>query len=153
MRWPTRWPFCGCGAPFGCCNTSAGSITVSKGDLGQDRVEAAAALLLALGEPLREALLVRAARLAELPLGLALELKAKGRTSEAIKRLVESGFGYSMLPEFALRGQPRFFHVCRIAKRKLVRQQALAMVHSDHPRALTDSIAKFLLEALGDKLR
>ncbi len=71
--------------------------------------------------------------------------------TEAIKRLVESGFGYSMLPEFALRGQPRFFHVCRIAKQRLVRQQALAMVHSDHPRALTDSIANFLLEALGDK--
>ena len=68
--------------------------------------------------------------------------------TESIKRLVESGFGYSMLPEYALRGQPRFFHVCRLGKQKLVREQALAMVHSDHPRALAESIAKFLREAL-----
>jgi len=47
--------------------------------------------------------------------------------TEAIKRLVESGFGYSMLPEHALRGQTRFFHTLRIAGHQLTRRQALAM--------------------------
>src|SRR5437879_12433974 len=47
--------------------------------------------------------------------------------TEAIKRLVESGFGYSMLPEHALRGQKRFFHTLRIAGHQRTRRQALEM--------------------------
>jgi DNA-binding transcriptional LysR family regulator len=66
----------------------------------------------------------------------------------AIKRLVEAGFGYSILPERALRGQPRFFQVYRVQGRPIVRQQALATARTDHPRALTESIAKFLQTAL-----
>lgn len=66
----------------------------------------------------------------------------------AIKRLVEAGFGYSILPERALRSQPRFFHVSRVAGRPILRQQALAFARTDHPRALTDSIAKFLQNSL-----
>jgi DNA-binding transcriptional LysR family regulator len=66
--------------------------------------------------------------------------------TEAIKRLVESGFGYSMLPEFALRAKPRFFETFRVAGRRLVRTQALAMAKTEYPRALTRSIAN-LLEA------
>lgn len=69
--------------------------------------------------------------------------------TEAIKRLVEAGFGHSILPEYALRGQARFFHTFRIPEHKLVRQQALAMPRSEHPRALTQSIARFLQSALG----
>lgn len=64
--------------------------------------------------------------------------------TEAIKRLVESGFGYSMLPEIALRKQPRYFQVFRVANRRVVRHQALAMVRTEYPRALTLSVAKFL---------
>ena len=82
-------------------------------------------------------------------LGITPNVIMEAGDTESIKRLVESGFGYSMLPEYALRGQPRFFHVCRVGTQKLVREQALAMVHSDHPRALAESIAKFLSEALG----
>lgn len=68
--------------------------------------------------------------------------------TEAIKKLVESGFGNSFLPEIALHGQPRFFQVARVNGRKLARTQALAMAKSEHPRALTLAIAEFLRAAL-----
>jgi DNA-binding transcriptional LysR family regulator len=65
--------------------------------------------------------------------------------TEAIKRLVEAGFGYSILPEHALRSKERFFHTHRIGRHRLVRKQALAMAAVDYPRKLTESIAGFLL--------
>ncbi len=68
--------------------------------------------------------------------------------TEVIKRLVESGFGYSILPEFALRSQPKFFQTFRIPGHRVVRRQALAMAQSEYPRALTVSIAKLLQSAL-----
>jgi len=68
--------------------------------------------------------------------------------TEVIKRLVESGFGCSILPEFALRSGTRFFQTFRIPGRKLIRNQALAMAKSEHPRALTLSMARFLATAL-----
>ncbi|HKT24973.1 MAG TPA: LysR family transcriptional regulator [Terriglobales bacterium] len=68
--------------------------------------------------------------------------------TEAIKRLVESGFGYSILPEFALKGQSRFFHTMRISGQKLVRSQALAMVNGPYPRPLTLTIAEFIRRVL-----
>lgn len=68
--------------------------------------------------------------------------------TEAIKKLVETGFGYSILPEYALRGRPRFFQIFRVPGRRLVRTQALAMARTQHRRALTDSIARFLQSAL-----
>lgn len=74
------------------------------------------------------------------------EVVMEADDTEAIKRLVESGFGYSMLPEFALRAKPRFFETFRVAGRRLARTQALAMAKTEYPRALTRSIAT-LLEA------
>lgn len=68
--------------------------------------------------------------------------------TEAIKRLVESGFGYSILPAFSLKGQSRFFHTMRIAGHKLVRNQALAMVNAAYPRGLTVTIADFIRRSL-----
>jgi DNA-binding transcriptional LysR family regulator len=68
--------------------------------------------------------------------------------TEAIKRLVESGFGYSILPEHALRGRNRFFQTYRIEGHRLTRSLALAMVRTDYPRKLTTSIAEFLHKAL-----
>ena len=68
--------------------------------------------------------------------------------TEVIKRLVESGFGYSILPQFALSGRGRRFQKLRVAGRKLVRQQALAMPRTSYPRALTVAIAEFLRSAL-----
>lgn len=68
--------------------------------------------------------------------------------TEVIKRLVESGFGYSILPEYALRSQPKFFQAFRVPGHRLARRQALAMAASEHPRALTLSIARFLQSLL-----
>jgi DNA-binding transcriptional LysR family regulator len=68
--------------------------------------------------------------------------------SEAIKGLVESGFGYSILPQHALRRQNRFFHTYRVAGHRLTRSLALAMVRTDYPRKLTESVAEFLQKIL-----
>lgn len=68
--------------------------------------------------------------------------------TEAIKRLVESGFGYSILPQYALRGRPSRYQRLRVAGHRLVRLQALAMARTEYPRALTLSIAAFLQSAL-----
>lgn len=81
-------------------------------------------------------------------LGLRRRVIMEAADTEAIKRLVESGFGYSMLPESALKQGSRFFQTARIGDRRLVRRQALAMPLSVQPRALTESIAGFLQSAL-----
>ncbi|MDP9170718.1 MAG: LysR family transcriptional regulator [Acidobacteriota bacterium] len=69
----------------------------------------------------------------------------------AIRRLVESGFGYSILPETALRDQPGNLRVFRIPGHRMMRTQALAMVKTDHPRALTVAISKFLEQQIKPK--
>jgi DNA-binding transcriptional LysR family regulator len=68
--------------------------------------------------------------------------------TEVIKRLVESGFGYSILPEFALRGQRRFVELFRVAGHRLARQQALAMPCTEYPRPLTETIARLIHDVL-----
>jgi DNA-binding transcriptional LysR family regulator len=70
--------------------------------------------------------------------------------TEAIKRLVESGFGYSILPHHALRGSSHFFHKFRVAGHRLTRSLALATAQTDCPRKLTDSIASFLRSTLAE---
>jgi DNA-binding transcriptional LysR family regulator len=70
--------------------------------------------------------------------------------TEAIKRLVESGFGYSILPEHALRGRSHFFQKFRVAGHRLTRSLALATAQTDCPRKLTESIASFLRSTLVD---
>jgi DNA-binding transcriptional LysR family regulator len=65
--------------------------------------------------------------------------------TEAIKGLVEAGFGYSILPEYSVRGRARFFHIHRISRHRLVRKQALATARSDYPRKVTQSISNLLL--------
>jgi DNA-binding transcriptional LysR family regulator len=70
--------------------------------------------------------------------------------TEAVKRLVESGFGYSILPEHALRGRSHFFQKFRVAGHRLTRTLALATAQTDCPRRLTESIASFLRATLVD---
>jgi DNA-binding transcriptional LysR family regulator len=70
--------------------------------------------------------------------------------TEVIKGLVESGFGYSILPEHALRTGSRFFQAFRVAGRRVTRGQALVYAKTENPRALTMSIVKFLRAALSD---
>jgi DNA-binding transcriptional LysR family regulator len=81
-------------------------------------------------------------------LGIAPRVIMEADDTEAIKRLVESGFGYSILPEFSLRGQSRFLELFRVAGHRLVRRQALAMPRTEYPRPLTQSIARVIHSAL-----
>jgi DNA-binding transcriptional LysR family regulator len=71
--------------------------------------------------------------------------------TEAIKGLVQSGFGYSILPEHALHERSRFFETFRIEGHRLNRSVALAMARADYPRKLTQSIADFLQAHLAAK--
>jgi DNA-binding transcriptional LysR family regulator len=68
--------------------------------------------------------------------------------TEAVKRLVESGFGCSILPEHALRGRSHFFQKFRVEGHRLTRSLALATANTECPRKLTESIASFLRTAL-----
>jgi LysR family transcriptional activator of glutamate synthase operon len=81
-------------------------------------------------------------------LGIAPRVIMEADDTEAIRLLVESGFGCSILPEFALRKQPRRFHTLRLPERPLMRRQALAMARTEFPRPLTLSVAKFLQAAI-----
>lgn len=81
-------------------------------------------------------------------IGITPHVQMEADDTEAIKRLVESGFGHSILPEHALKGRPRFFQKFRVEGHRLTRTLALAMVRTDCPRKLTDSIANFLRTAL-----
>ena len=81
-------------------------------------------------------------------IGVAPHVVMEADDTEAIKRLVESGFGHSILPEHALRGRSHFFQKFRIQEHRLTRSLALAMARTDCPRKLTESIASFLRSAL-----
>jgi DNA-binding transcriptional LysR family regulator len=83
-------------------------------------------------------------------LGFAPNVLMEAEDTEAIKRLVESGFGYSVLPEHALRGTSHFFHTLRVRGHRLTRSLALARIQTDYPRKLTESIASFLQGTLRD---
>lgn len=83
-------------------------------------------------------------------LGISPRVTMEADDTEAIKRLVEAGFGYSILPQFALRGRGVRFQTLRVPGHRLIRQQALAMAQTAYPRALTTAIAEFLQNALGD---
>lgn len=67
--------------------------------------------------------------------------------TEVIKRMVEAGFGYSILPQFALAGGGKYRKL-RVAGKRLVRHQALAMAKTEYPRPLAAEIAAFLNLAL-----
>ena len=81
-------------------------------------------------------------------IGVQPRVQMEAEDTEGIKRLVESGFGYSILPEHALRGGSHFLQKLRVDGRRLTRKLALAMVRTESPRKLTESIAGFLRDAL-----
>lgn len=81
-------------------------------------------------------------------IGIQPHVQLEAEDTEGIKRLVESGFGYSILPEHALRGSSHFFQKLRVDGRRLTRKLALATVRTESPRKLTESIANFLRDAL-----
>jgi DNA-binding transcriptional LysR family regulator len=77
-------------------------------------------------------------------IGVSPRVAMEAEDTEAIKRLVESGFGYSILPEHALRRRTGFFHTFRVDGHPITRSLALAMVETDYPRKLAVSIAESL---------
>lgn len=82
-------------------------------------------------------------------LALEPEVIMEASDTEVIMRLVESGFGQAILPEYALRRSPRHFRAMRVEGRRLVRRQAIATIRSTYPRMLTSDIAGFLRQRLG----
>jgi DNA-binding transcriptional LysR family regulator len=81
-------------------------------------------------------------------IGISAHVVMEADDTEAIKRLVESGFGYSILPEHAVRQRARFFHTYRVNEQPLSRTLALAMVRTEYPRKLTLSVAESLQKML-----
>ena len=81
-------------------------------------------------------------------IGVQPQVQMEAEDTEGIKRLVESGFGYSILPEHALRERSHFFQKLRVDGHRLTRKLALAMIRTESPRKLTHSIAEFLRDAL-----
>jgi DNA-binding transcriptional LysR family regulator len=73
--------------------------------------------------------------------------------TEVIKSLVQAGFGYSVLPGFALTNSAGFFQTLRVSGHRLVRKQALARSHTVHARRLTEAVTAFLKEELDRPLR
>ena len=86
-------------------------------------------------------------------IGIAPDVVMEADDTEAIKRLVESGFGYSILPEHALRQRIRSLKTFRVEKHPIRRGLALAMVQTAYPRKLTLSIQDSLKNLLLDDLR
>jgi DNA-binding transcriptional LysR family regulator len=81
-------------------------------------------------------------------IGVVPRVVMEAEDTEAVKRLVESGFGYSILPEHALRQRTRFIQTYRVDGHRITRSLALAMVRTEYPRKLTQSIAEFLQKNL-----
>jgi DNA-binding transcriptional LysR family regulator len=81
-------------------------------------------------------------------IGIVPHVVMEAEDTEAIKGLVESGFGYSVLPEHALRQRTRFFQTYRVNGNPINRTLALAMVRTEYPRRLTSSISESLQKLL-----
>lgn len=68
--------------------------------------------------------------------------------TEVIKCMVEAGFGYSVLHEYALTNSRGFFQTLRVSGHRLVRKQASATSHTGHTRVLTAAVMSFLKDTL-----
>jgi DNA-binding transcriptional LysR family regulator len=75
--------------------------------------------------------------------GLSLQVTMEADDTEAIKKLVEAGFGASILPEKALRNSP-LIRTFRIQGAQLFREIAFATPANVHPRRLTTVITDYL---------
>ncbi len=81
-------------------------------------------------------------------LGVNPHVSMEAADTEVILRMVEAGFGQSILPEYALRRSPRYFKVMRVEGARLFRRQALASLRSAYSRPLTHAISKLLQSSL-----
>ena len=86
-------------------------------------------------------------------IGISPDVVMEADDTEAMTRLVESGFGYSIIPEHALRQRTRSIKTYRVEKHPIRRGLALAMVQTEYPRKLTLSIADTLRKLLLDDLQ
>jgi DNA-binding transcriptional LysR family regulator len=84
--------------------------------------------------------------------GLALRVTMEADDTEAIKKLVEAGFGASILPEKALLNSP-LTRTLRIQDEQLFREIAFATFPHAHPRKLTTVITDYLRKRLTAKHR
>jgi DNA-binding transcriptional LysR family regulator len=80
--------------------------------------------------------------------GISLHVAMEVDCTESIKKLVEAGFGASILPEKALVGIPRL-RTFELEGAHLFRELALAIARSVYSRKLTTEIAEYLREKLG----
>ena len=81
-------------------------------------------------------------------LGVVPRVIMEAADTEVIKCMVEAGFGYSVLPAYALINSRGFFETLRITGNRLVRKQALATSIRSHARPLTAAVTDFLKRAL-----
>ena len=79
--------------------------------------------------------------------GLSLRVTMEADDTEAIKKLVEAGFGASILPEKALHNSP-LIRTFRIQGEQLFREIAFATPINAHPRKLTTVIEDYLRNCL-----
>jgi len=79
--------------------------------------------------------------------GLSLKITMEAEDTEAIKKLVEAGFGASILPEKALHTSP-LLKTFRIQGIQLFREIAFATPANVHPRRLTTVISEYLRKRL-----
>ena len=79
--------------------------------------------------------------------GLSLQVTMESDDTEAVKKLVEAGFGASILPEKALHNSP-LIRTFRIQGVELFREIAFATPANIHPRRLTTVIADYLRNRL-----
>jgi DNA-binding transcriptional LysR family regulator len=83
---------------------------------------------------------------------LSLQVTMEADDTEAIKKLVEAGFGASILPEKALQNSP-LIRTFRIRGERLYREIAFATPVNAHPRRLTTAIADYLKKWLSARHR
>lgn len=81
-------------------------------------------------------------------LGFVPEVSMEAADTEVVVRLVEGGFGQSILPEYALRRSPRYFKVLRIDGERVYRQQAIATLRATASRPLTMAVTRFIRDHL-----
>lgn len=81
-------------------------------------------------------------------LGIHPRVTMEADDTEVIKRMVEAGFGYSILPQYALAGRGVRFQKLRVAGKRITRRQALATARTLYPRGLTGEITRMLHTAL-----
>lgn len=84
-------------------------------------------------------------------LGYVPKVTTEASDTEVLVRLVEAGYGQSILPEYALRRTPRNFRVYRLRGVKIVRHQAIAMARGRQTRQLREAVANYLAAVLSSE--